>query len=363
MKKQLGILLLSCCLLGTTGCMRVYETMTVNSNGTITQTDKVCISKEYLEENNGTTEEGAVLETLEDGKEYYTTTETANVTLKELQEDGDNITLTKDIFYYGTGAESDNYSPDSNEYNIAQAIQQGIYAKMTVNLGDTIVDTNANVTADTEGKTAAFDTSSGLSVWYAYTATGKQLIEQDTTAPTIKGINNNKTYKAIPKITYSDNVAVAKVTLNGVVVTPSNQTSYTTSSNGKKKNSTTYDWYGTINGISKSAKKQGKNVFTVYDIKGNSSSITFYFDTKVPTIKGIKNNKTYKKQATLYVKDSQKLNKVTVNKKKQKLSSKNLVKKGKYKGYYKIKVSKKGKKTIVAYDKAGNKKTIKITIK
>ena len=73
MKKLLGILFLSCCLLGTTGCMRMYKTLTVNSNGTITQTDKVGISKEYLEENNGQPEEGAVLETLEDGREILIT--------------------------------------------------------------------------------------------------------------------------------------------------------------------------------------------------------------------------------------------------------------------------------------------------
>ena len=363
MKKLLSILFLSCCLLGTTGCMRMYKTLTVNSNGTITQTDKVGISKEYLEENNGQPEEGSVLEILEDGKAYYTTTETTNVTLKELQDGGTNVVLTKDIFYYETGVQEDSNSSNSDEYNIAQAIQQSIYVKMTINLQDNIVDTNANISADTKNNTAAFDTSSNASVWYAYTAAGKQMIEKDTTAPTIAGVKSNKTYKAMPKITYSDNVAVAKVTLNGVTVTPSNETICTTSSNGKKKTTTYYDWYGTINGVTKSAKKQGKNVFTVYDIKGNTSSVTFYLDTKAPTIKGIKNNKSYKKQAVLYVKDAQKLTKVTINKKKQKLSKKNLVKKGKYKGYYKIKISKKGKKTIVAYDKAGNKKTIKITIK
>lgn len=363
MKKLFGILFLSCCLLGTTGCMRIYETMTVNPNGTITQTDKVGISKEYLDENNAQPEKGSVLERLEDGKLYYTTTESANVTLKELQSDGTNIILTKDIFYYNTGAQSDSYSSDSNEYNIAQAVAQGIYVKITINLEDNIVDTNANISADTQNNTAAFDTSANSSVWYAYTATGKQLIEKDTTAPTIAGIKNNKIYKTMPKITYSDNVAVAQITLNGVVVTPANRSTYTTSSKGKKTTTTCYDWYGTINGVSKSAKKEGKNVFTVYDIKGNTSSVTFYLDTKAPTIKGIKNNKTYKKQATFYVKDAQNLTKVTINKKKQKLSKKNLIKKGKYKGYYKIKTSKKGKNTIVAYDKAGNKKTIKIKIK
>lgn len=83
-------------------------------------------------------------------------------------------------------------------------------------------------------------------------------------------------------------------------------------------------------------------------------------DTKAPVIKGIKKNKAYKKKVVVYVKDDQKLKKVTVNGKKAKLTK---VKKGKYKGYFKFTVKKKGKKTIVAYDAAGNKKKVNIKIK
>ena len=83
-------------------------------------------------------------------------------------------------------------------------------------------------------------------------------------------------------------------------------------------------------------------------------------DTKAPVIKGIKKNKSYKKKVTVYVKDNQQLKKVTVNGKKAKLTK---VTKGKYKGYFKFTVKKKGKKTIVAYDAAGNKKKISIKIK
>lgn len=360
MKKVLGICILSIMLFAMTGCMRVYETLTVNPDGSITQTEKSCVSKEYLDSNGGQPEEGTVLETLEDGKQYYTATETKNTTLEALQKDMDNyIVLTKDIFYYPMGEET---SADSDTSEMAEAIQQGVYAKMTVNLGASIIDTNANVSEDTSGQKASFDTTGKtVSAWYAYTKEGKRQIDNDTIAPVINGVKKDSNYKVMPNITYSDNTVITKVTLNGVSVTPSKSTASVTI-NGKTKTTTYYDWFGTVKGVTKSMKKEGKNVFTVYDLKGNSTSVTFYLDTKAPAIKGVKNNKTYQKQAFIYVKDAQKLSKVTVNKKTQKLSKKNLVKKGKYKGYYKITVSKKGNNTIIAYDKAGNKKTIKIKI-
>lgn len=357
MKKVLGVCILSIMLFAMTGCMRVYETLTVNPDGSITQTEKSGISKEYLDSNGEQPDPSAKLETLEDGKEYYTNTESKTTTLNALQEDMEGVILTKDIFYYPLNSGE----TSSNDSDIQQAISQGVYLKMTVNLGDSIVDTNANINAETSGNTAVFDSTSNPSAWYAYTQKGKMQIDNDKTKPVIKGIKKGSYYKELPKITYSDNIAVVKTKLNGVDVTPANSTSSFTV-NGKKKTTTYYDWYGTVKGVTKSMKKEGKNVFTVYDLKGNSASVTFYLDTKAPLIKGVKNNKTYRNQAVLYIKDKQKLSKVTVNKKKQKLSKKNLVKKGKYKGYYKITVSKKGKNTIIAYDKAGNKKTIKIKI-
>ncbi|MGN0154265.1 MAG: hypothetical protein ACI4A3_07425 [Lachnospiraceae bacterium] len=357
MKKILGVSILSIMLFAMTGCMRGYEILTVNPDGSITQTEKTCISKEYMDSNGEQPDKNATLETLEDGKQYYTTSESKTTTQNALQEDMEGLVLTKDIFYYPLG-ESDQ---GSNASEIQQAISQGIYLKMTVNLGDSIVDTNANVSAETSGKTASFDTTGNASAWYAFTAEGKRQFDNDTTAPVINGIKNNTYYMAIPKITYSDNIAVEKVMLNGVSATPV-MTKDSVTVNKNTKITIYYDWFGTINGVTKSLKKEGKNVFTVYDIKGNSTSVTFYLDTKAPIIKGIKNNQSYRNQAVLYIKDKQQLSKVTVNKKKQALSQKNLVKKGTYKGYYKITVSKKGTNTITAYDKAGNKKTLKIKI-
>ena len=328
-KKVMGLTILSCFALCATGCMRVYDTLTVNGDGTITDTQKQAISKQYIDDMGGTTEEGYTLETLEDGNQYYVTTATQTVTASELSE-GSNVTLNSDIFYYGIAGDSD--ETVNSGYTIADAIEQSIYVKMTVNLGSDIVETNANVTAETSGKTATFDTGLSGSSWYAYTAHGKELIDADTTAPVIQNAKDGKSYQSITDISFTDDTGIASATINGKSYSP-------------------------LNAVN------GKNIITVTDIKGNSTSVTIYLDTKAPTIKGIQNNSSYQGKAVFYVKDSVALSKVTVDGKKQKISNKSLVKKGKYKKYYKFTIKKKGSHTIVAADSAGNKKKIKITVK
>lgn len=360
-KQWIGILLLSTMLFTMTGCMRIYETVTVSPDNVITVTIKNCLSKEYVDSIGGTPDPEAVLETLEDGKQYYTQEETANSTISEFSgETWTGTILTKDIFYDPV---SSGELPSSREdYDLSQAIANDIYVQLTIQLADTIVDTNANM--DTSGNTAVFNTvNAPASVWYAYTAAGKQQIETDQTAPTIHGVRQNKYYKAFPKITLSDNTGVCKVQLNGVDVTPKNSTT-TATVNGKRKAVMVYDWYNTSGTVLKSAKKQGKNVFTAYDLSGNSTSVTFYLDTKAPVIKGVKKNTTYQKEAVVYIKDSNKLSKVTIDKKQQKLSNKKRVKTGKYKGYYQYKITTAGKHTVAAYDIAGNKTsvTFKVTV-
>ncbi len=104
--------------------------------------------------------------------------------------------------------------------------------------------------------------------------------------------------------------------------------------------------------------------FDPYDFYGK---LDYWYTFKVtsvdktkPTVKGVKNGKTYKKKAVIYVKDANGIKQVKVGSKKIKLTK---VKKGKYKGYYKFTVTKKGKNTIKVYDKAGNVRTVKIKIK
>lgn len=72
-------------------------------------------------------------------------------------------------------------------------------------------------------------------------------------------------------------------------------------------------------------------------------------DTTAPTVKGVKNKKKYKKAVTIKFSDKQSgIKKATLNGKK--------IKSGK-------KVKKKGSYTLNVWDKAGNKKTVKFTIK
>lgn len=332
-KKLLSLLMLSMMFCSLTGCVKIYENLTVNPDGSITETTKSCILKEYADSSSYQPEPGEIVETLEDGKQYYTSTETATTTASQLNKEHSDLILNGDIFYYYVGLYEDAATANSE---LSQAIRSGMYLKMNITLLNDIVDTNANIAADTSGNTASFDTMAVTDVWYAYTAKGKQAIEADHTAPVITGVKNNKYYRYMPTTSCSDNICIdaTKVILNGKPTAPDSITS----------------------------RKEGKNTLTVSDLNGNSTSVTFYLDTKAPVIKGVKNNKIYKKQAVIYVKDKQMLSKVTDNKKNVKLAKKSLVKSGKYKGYYKITIKKKGKHTIIAKDSAGNKTTMKITI-
>lgn len=84
-------------------------------------------------------------------------------------------------------------------------------------------------------------------------------------------------------------------------------------------------------------------------------------DKKKPAIKGVKNNKSYKgKSRTFYVKDNVGIKNIKLNGKKVKLK---LVKKGKYKNYYKVTTKKQGKNKVIATDLNGNKKTLTFTLK
>ena len=327
MRKISGLLLLLCIIFVSTGCMRVYGNYTINDDGTVTVTSKQAILKSYMDELGGPDKE-MTIETLEDGQEYYTETATETGTLDELG-NSSSVTMTKDIFYYPITPQGD--ETIKSGYDISDAISQSIYVKLGVTLTSDIVATNANVTDETKEKTAVFDTSFTGESWYAYTAHGKELVDGDVTAPTIAGVENEKHYKNVPSLTFSDDTAIANTTINGKP-------------------------YSVLNIV------DGKNVVTATDIKGNTTTITFYADRQIPLIKGIKSGKRYSKKVTFYVKDNVELSSVTVNGKNQKLTNSKLVKKGKYKNYYKITIKKKGKITIIAKDSAGNKIKYKIKI-
>ena len=85
----------------------------------------------------------------------------------------------------------------------------------------------------------------------------------------------------------------------------------------------------------------------------NDSSSKKKKDTKKPIVKGVKNNKTYKKSVKFKVSDKSGIKKVTLNNKKIKVSKAK-------KGYT---VKKKGTYTLKVWDKAGNVRTVKFKIK
>ncbi|MBQ8527413.1 MAG: hypothetical protein IJ429_02980 [Lachnospiraceae bacterium] len=137
---------------------------------------------------------------------------------------------------------------------------------------------------------------------------------------TVKGVKNKKAYKKAVTVKVSAKSAVASFKVNG-------------------KNQTGNSFY---------ASKNGKYKVEVKTASGKKKTLSFYVDKKKPTT-NIKNNKKYKKTVKITFKDSiSGIKKATLNGKK--------INSGK-------KVKKNGKYTLKIYDKAGNVKTVKFTIK
>lgn len=141
----------------------------------------------------------------------------------------------------------------------------------------------------------------------------------DQTAPTVKGVENNKYYKTKRTITFSDNREVKSATLNGKAIKSGRVVS-----------------------------KPGKYVLKVTDIAGNVKKVTFYIDQTAPTVKGVTNGKIYQYKKTITFSDNRAVKSATLNGKK--------IKSGKV-------VSASGKYTLKVTDKAGNVRTVKFTIK
>lgn len=325
----------------------MYANYVVNTDGTATSTGSVAYSTAEMAMMSEDAKAQATLKTLEDGKQYYVVPQEAQTKSFAKTKEEDGILITEDMVVYEAGGLDTMTSSNDSE--------EDLFLQLSVTFGSEIVSTNGQLSED--GKTVIFNTSANKkdATWYAYTQKGKAEVDADQTAPKMKGAKNGNYYKKMPTtIEFTDEIVVAEVKLNGKVVSP---VTTTTVSNGKTKK--TMEWY-TADG--KKAAKKGKNIFKVKDLNGNVATYTIYVDDKKPVIKGVKANKTYKKKAAIYVKDACKLSKITINGKKQKITNKQLVKKGKYKGYYKYTIKKKGTNKIVATDKAGNKKTLKIKI-
>lgn len=305
-------------------------------------------------------DEGYTLQTL-DGEEYYmlTTSGTGsdfNEALSNASKDDSDTTtqyfvgsttVTKDIVYLPFDSDQLDGSATSGSATVTTEGIKGVVS-MTFNSTEDWVDTNG-VLAEGNAKSVTFkgssdDTTSIPSVYYAYTALGKSMVENDIVAPTITGLRSGKWYKAAPVFVVSDNVGVAYVRGNGKILELYTDTA------GKTQ------WQA-VDG--KEWIKQGENTVVVTDIVGNTTSVTFKIDTKNVKVKGLK--KSNKGKAVFYVKDETSgIKSVKFKGSKCKTTK---VKKGKYKGYYKVTIKKIGSGTVKITDKAGNVYTKKIKIK
>lgn len=152
----------------------------------------------------------------------------------------------------------------------------------------------------------------------AYAIAKTALTAADTI--TVSGVKNNKAYKKAVTIDVSADSAIASFAVNG-------------------KNQAANTYY---------AKKNGKYTVIVKSATGATKTISFCVDSKKPTT-NVKNKKTYNKAVKITFKDTiSGIKKATLNGKK--------IKSGK-------KVKNNGDYTLKIYDKAGNVKTVKFTIK
>lgn len=192
------------------------------------------------------------------------------------------------------------------------------FCNMTITYPFQVGKTNGILQAD--GCTVVFDVKQMQlqKVPRAYALSASALAASDKIK--IEGVKNNKAYKKDVEVKVSSDVAISSFKVNGV-------------------DQMTNSYY---------AMKNGKYQIDIETVTGKKKSITFCIDRKKPTT-NIKNKKTYKKAVKIKLKDNiSGIKKATLNGKK--------IKSGK-------KVKKNGDYTLKIYDKAGNVKTVKFTIK
>lgn len=341
--KKALIGLLTVLTLILSGCMRYEQTFLVEENGDVTVQEDLAYNKaatdqKLTEEYDFTPEEIEELMaeydiSIIDGKEYYVEDATVrNVTAEDMQDLYPEYIVTPDKFYFYTEDSSeDTMIPgDSGEGDIS--IEEGIglspedieYFALKVTLPSEITKTNGSLQED--GHTVIWDflsvtdvDSTALEI-YAYTDKDPGDMETD-----------RETVKKQIQASETDIFSNYRPGYDDPSITPTVTPSVTPPSAADAPQ-------GTL----KPTAKPGKN------------------DKKAPVIKGIQKNHTYKNKVTVYVKDNHKLKKVTLNQKTVKLKK---VTKGKYKGYYKFTIKKKGRFIVKAYDAAGNCKKIKFRIK
>lgn len=147
------------------------------------------------------------------------------------------------------------------------------------------------------------------------------MISSDHVPPVISGVKNGGLYNKTVKVSATDDVSLRMLTLNE-----------------KHYNMNTFF-----------VSRTGTYVLAATDANNNKTTLTFKIDQKKPSIKGVKNGRTYKRKVTLKFSDRNGIRSAKVNGKKV---SKN-----------RVVLKKKGRYTVKVTDKAGNRKTVKFRIK
>lgn len=401
-KTKKAICLLGVTALVTTGCADISERNTISKNGQVVSETKILAEKttadQYFQEIAGTS--FITLKTVlpgvetiqKDGKTYYSLEKKENTTIAGVYNQKTNgekiieeMIASGDVLYdfsetcvnmNGTSVVKE-MATDKEFASAYDAMMKQMTMNVSVTFPYQVTKTNGTLSAD--GRTVSFsDALCKTTKLYAYTekdfilsgikeggispknkvsfgsdirikegsraiANGGTLSDGshiltatkgdvqktiytivDTKGPVFHGVKNKKYYKQnIYYASVSDKTtSVVSITLD------------------KKKGSDTED----IPNVT----KNGKHTVVAKDAAGNTSKCTFYLDKKKPTVKGAKNGKTYYKSVKIKCRDNMKLKSVKVNGKKKKAS---------------FTLKKKGKYTIVAQDKAGNKKKVKLKIK
>lgn len=324
MKRKLSLLLVFALLVTMlTGCgMKAnYE---VTNDGKLYGTAKIYMTDEekaaYDEVAEGESAEGYVGKEVVNGVEYH-----VYATEKELVEKTAGMIVTPEKFYVDSASEV--MDDGSEEVDLLEFS----FMTLSVTMPKEIVKTNGTLSADK--KTATWELlSTKDSAIYAYTTANPKTNSISLKTGSAKYVKANKAISISTKdkaefVTLSNGAVIdgnknSKVFVNGIKF------------DGKKKTLT--------------FRKSGTYKFTVWTTT-NFKSFTVKVDGDKPTVKGVANNKTYKKSVKITFKDKLSgVKSATLNGKK--------IKSGK-------KITKAGKYTLVVTDKVGNKTTIKFKIK
>lgn len=226
----------------------------------------------------------------------------------------------------GSGASS------ADNLNILDYYQNniGFRQDFTITMPNAIIASNGRVNGNSVTWELAEMSPDGIMIADA----GSGYLASDTTPPviTIKGTKKGKKNVTLvsntSKVTASDDVCLQSISLDGQ----------------KLGGIDSFD-FGDANLV------DGKHTITATDAAGNQSMVKVTLDQTKPTIKGVKNNKTYKKKVTLKFNDKNGIKKITINGKTIKKSTKSKT------------IRKRGSYTVKVTDTVGNQNKVKFKIK